>query len=378
MTQAAATIFTIPNIPVDEEGYDNVNGDLIVSLNYIIQDPRGSKYQVTAKLGAGQFGQVFHVVDITNPTVQPLPAYAMKVTKSIYRYRQQAQREVQLLTHVQSNTTPQEQQHISHLQDWFLFHNHVCIVIELLSFDLYEIIKRRRFRGLPLVLVQSVLKDMLEVLNGLERCGIIHCDIKPENILLADEYSQSVKMIDFGSSNFSNQPGSFYVQSRYYRAPEVVLGINYSFPIDIWSLGCVALELFTALPLFPGQNEVHLIELIVEMLGQFPDSMVQASTRRQEFFLPDGTLKSEEQICREKHIPVTRFEKYFEYNTLDEVVLNYDLRRFNNNPELLRQELTKRQMFINLLKGMLRLDPAQRLTAAQALQDPFITADLTH
>ena len=288
-------IFTVPSVKIPGSD-DNANGDLVVARGDIIHADNPSdtdvRYEVIEMLGSGQFGQVFTVVDISLRR-----AYAMKITKSDLRYRQQASREVQFLTHIRQNATPEEIMHISRLIDSFVFKGHICIVMELLSYNLYTVLEKRRFRGIPLQLVQLVAKEMLEVLVTLKKIGIVHCDIKPENILLADGFSTEVKMIDFGSSKFSNQMANYYVQSRYYRAPEVVLHIRQSFEMDVWSLGCVIFELFTALPLFAGQNEYHLMQLIVQFLGQFPANMVHDSPRRNEFFLPDGTLKSEAQIC---------------------------------------------------------------------------------
>lgn len=77
------------------------------------------------------------------------------------------------------------------------------------------------------------------------RNGIIHCDLKPENILLERCGYTNVKVIDFGSSCYIGQNAYAYIQSRFYRAPEVIFGSEYEEPIDIWSLGCIAAELLT-------------------------------------------------------------------------------------------------------------------------------------
>lgn len=74
---------------------------------------------------------------------------------------------------------------------------------------------------------------------------IIHCDLKPENILLCQEKRSKLRIIDFGSSCYVNDRTYNYIQSRFYRAPEILLGLEYGTPIDMWSLGCIVAELIT-------------------------------------------------------------------------------------------------------------------------------------
>lgn len=82
----------------------------------------------------------------------------------------------------------------------------------------------------------------------------MHCDLKPENILLKQPDRSAVKVIDFGSSCLEDETRYTYIQSRFYRAPEVILGLPYGTPIDMWSLGCILAELYTGCPIFPGKG----------------------------------------------------------------------------------------------------------------------------
>jgi len=75
-----------------------------------------------------------------------------------------------------------------------------------------------------------------------------------------------------------------YIQSRFYRAPEVILGLPYTTAIDMWSLGCIIAELHTGYPLFPGENEVEQLACIMEVFGYPPDQLLQSATRRKLFF----------------------------------------------------------------------------------------------
>lgn len=119
--------------------------------------------------------------------------------------------------------------------------------------------RRNGFRGLSLSLVQLFLRQILDSLSVLRDASIIHCDLKPENILLSNATSGEIKLIDFGSACFESRTVYSYIQSRFYRSPEVVLGSSYNVSIDMWSLGCVAAELFLGLPLFPGSSEHDLM-----------------------------------------------------------------------------------------------------------------------
>ena len=76
-----------------------------------------------------------------------------------------------------------------------------------------------------------------------------------------------LKVVDFGSACRAHEPVYSYIQSRFYRAPEVLLGVPYTAAIDVWSLGCIAVELFLGLPLFPGVSEHDQLRLIQDALG---------------------------------------------------------------------------------------------------------------
>lgn len=123
--------------------------------------------------------------------------------------------------------------------DYFVFRNHMCIIFELLHINLYELIKKNKFQGFSLQLVRKFAHSLLQCLDALNKFKIIHCDMKPENILLkqqgrsgikvrADDvtaettlkFNRAFQVIDFGSSCYENQRVYTYIQSRFYRAPE--------------------------------------------------------------------------------------------------------------------------------------------------------------
>ncbi len=139
---------------------------------------------------------------------------------------------------------------------------------------------------MSLGLIRRFAVQLIDSLCFLRRHSIIHCDLKPENILLEQANKSSIKLIDFGSSCFSHERIYTYIQSRFYRAPEIMLGIPYTTGIDIWSLGCILAELYTGTtalsqigyPLFPGENEPEQMSMIMEVNGLPPKGMLDVTT----------------------------------------------------------------------------------------------------
>lgn len=150
--------------------------------------------------------------------------------------------------------------------------------------NLYEFIKSNDFRGFSLRLIRRMTKQMLSSLVLLKGKRVIHCDLKPENILLAHPMHSEIKVIDFGSSCFEHEKVYTYIQSRFYRSPEVILGMTYGMPIDMWSLGCILAELFTGYPIFPGENEQEQLACIMEVFGPPEKHLIEKSTRKKLFF----------------------------------------------------------------------------------------------
>jgi len=97
-----------------------------------------------------------------------------------------------------------------------------------------------------------------------------------------------VKLIDLGSSCFNWKKGFSYVQSRYYRAPEIVMGLPYGPEVDMWSFGCIVFELATGRPIFPAIDENELVEMFQKIVGPLPKQMVNYGKKRRQFFSRNG------------------------------------------------------------------------------------------
>ncbi|KAG8295955.1 Dual specificity tyrosine-phosphorylation-regulated kinase 1A [Homalodisca vitripennis] len=182
---------------------------------------------------------------------------AIKIIKNKKPFLNQAQIEVKLLE-MMNKADGDNKYYIVKLKRHFMWRNHLCLVFELLSYNLYDLLRNTNFRGVSLNLTRKFAQQLCTALLFLStpELSIIHCDLKPENILLCNPKRSAIKIVDFGSSCQLGQRIYQYIQSRFYRSPEVLLGIPYNLAIDMWSLGCILVEMHTGEPLFSGANEV--------------------------------------------------------------------------------------------------------------------------
>ena len=273
---------------------------------------------------------------------------------------------------------PQNENHLVRLKVSFTYKNHACLVFEILGMSLLDILTQNQFRGLPLTLVQRFTRQILKALLILEEANVIHCDLKPENILLdmntekksktgvensqqapsgttkkssSSAMSADVKVIDFGSACFEGHAIYSYIQSRFYRSPEVLLGIPYTGAIDMWSLACVCTEMYLGLPLFPGISHHNQLSRITDMFGCPPDFLIERNSGSKYFTLNDqkeekndknsetinetdnekkgGTgkyrLKTAEEYAADTNTEVPTLRKYLRYNKLEEIILKCPL-----------------------------------------------------
>nr|XP_019706981.1 serine/threonine-protein kinase AFC3 isoform X5 [Elaeis guineensis] len=203
---------------------------------------------------------------------------------------------------------------------------------------------------------------------------LIHTDLKPENILLvSSEYvkvpsyknsqdgtnfrclpkSSAIKLIDFGSTAFENQDHSSIVSTRHYRAPEIILGLGWNYPCDIWSVGCILVELCSGEALFQTHENLEHLAMMERVLGPLPEHMIQkASPSASKYFRRGIRLNwPEGAVSRESIRAVRKLDR------LKDLV--------SQHVEYSRTPLT------DLLYGLLKFEPSERLTAREALYHPF-------
>jgi len=230
--------------------------------------------------------------------------------------------------------------------------------------------------------IKFIAIQLLEVLSYLKKKSVIHADINLDNILLKNERSVEIVLIDFGGSIITSTTiartitlvddgGSHllkkkkYLQSRFYRSPEVLLGLKYDYEIDMWSSVCILPELRTGRPLFTGDDETDQLYVQGEFLGHMPSDMVAHCPRRDELFNEFGDFKilqpktrgsvqgrTSSSSARRQQVERVIGSKSFASDVF-----------VGSNPD---------RGFINFLLACFKWDPKLRLTCDDALQHPWI------
>ncbi|XP_072522040.1 homeodomain-interacting protein kinase 1 isoform X2 [Salminus brasiliensis] len=370
------TTQSIPHsAPTTKSSSSNCEGDYQLVQHEILCSV-SSSYEVLEFLGRGTFGQVAKCWKRgTNEIV------AIKILKNHPSYARQGQIEVSILNRLSAENA--DEFNFVRSYECFQHKGHTCLVFEMLEQNLYDFLKHSKFSPLPLRHIRPILQQVATALMKLKSLGLIHADLKPENIMLVDPIRQPyrVKVIDFGSaSHVSKAVCSTYLQSRYYRAPEIILGLPFCEAIDMWSLGCVIAELFLGWPLYPGASEYDQIRYISQTQGLPAEYLLSAGTKTTRFFHrgPDSSyplwrLKTPSEHEAEMGIKSKEARKYI-FNCLDDM-MQVNLSSHLEGTDMLAEKADRRE-FIDLLKRMLRLDADKRITPTKTLAHPFVT--MTH
>ncbi|CEF59531.1 Serine/threonine-protein kinase minibrain [Strongyloides ratti] len=339
-------------------GYDDENHDYIIKIGEVFN----YRYRIDNHIGKGSFGQVARAFDmIANEDV------AIKIIKNKKPFLDQAWIEIKLLELMNSHNS-NGKYYVVKLKNHFMWRNHLCLVFELLSYNLYDLLRNTAFRGVSLNLTRKFGHQLASTLLFLSspELNIIHCDLKPENILLCNPKRSTIKIIDFGSSCTTDGRIYQYIQSRFYRSPEILLGISYGTQIDMWSLGCILVEMHTGEPLFPGHSEYDQVMKIVEVIGMPPKEMLDIAPKTKRYFEKDehGNYKRKLSKSRVYKPPGSR-------KLADILGINIGgpYGRRLGEPGHTIDDYKK---FCDLVSKMLQFDPNVRISPYYAVRHPFL------
>ncbi|MED6193681.1 Serine/threonine-protein kinase afc2, variant 2 [Stylosanthes scabra] len=331
-----------------------------------------SRYKIHSKMGEGTFGQVLECWDRERKEM-----VAIKIVRGVKKYREAAMIEIEVLQQLGKHDKGGSR--CVQIRNWFDYRNHICIVFEKLGPSLYDFLRKNNYRSFPIDLVREIGRQLLECVAFMHDLRMIHTDLKPENILLVSpEYvkvpdyksssrspssyfkrvpkSSAIKVIDFGSTTYEREDQSYIVSTRHYRAPEVIIGLGWSYPCDIWSVGCILVELCTGEALFQTHENLEHLAMMERVLGPLPQHMLKRADRHAEKYVRRGRLDWPEGATSRESIKAVM-----------------KLPRLQN---LIMQHVDHSAGdLIHLLQGLLRYDPSERLTAREALRHSFFMRD---
>ncbi|KAF8435522.1 kinase-like domain-containing protein [Terfezia claveryi] len=359
----------LKNVKVDDD-----DGHYIVQPEANLTD----RYKITRLLGQGTFGKVVEAYDKEKRT-----SCAIKVIRSVQKYRDASRIELRVLSTLQYNDTENRNKCI-HLRDCFDYRNHICIVTDLLGMSVFDFLKSNNFAPFPNSHIQSFARQLLTSVAFLHDLNLIHTDLKPENILLVHNDAQlfnygrrvpsstnsqsrtchsrkvlldtEIRLIDFGSATFDDEYHSAVVSTRHYRAPEIILGLGWSFQCDIWSIGCILVEFFTGDALFQTHDNLEHLAMMQQVVGSKIDPRIVRSAVTRGNSTASKYFKGTK-IDYPNHDTTRASKKYVScMKKLDDIIPG------TNNFQ---------KQFLDLLKKIFIYDANKRISAQEALRHPW-------
>ncbi|KAI0806323.1 CMGC/CLK protein kinase [Irpex lacteus] len=346
---------------------DDKEGHYIIVPDDIIY----KRYRTVRLLGQGTFGKVVEAID-----TETSKRVAIKIIRAIPKYRDASKIEVRVLQRLKERD-PTNKHKCIHLLHWFDHRNHICLVSELLGMCVYDFLKENEFAPFPRHHIQSFARQLLGSVAFLHELHLVHTDLKPENILLVNNDSHvvwvpqpgrrnaqprakkildstDIRLIDFGSATFEEEYHSSVVSTRHYRAPEIILGLGWSYPCDAFSLGCILVEFYTGIALFQTHDNLEHLAMMEQVMGKMPERFARSGARSKPEYFKEG---SKLDWPKPKATRASRKE----------------VRACRNLQEIIAPTDSINRHFLDLVRRLLIFDPAQRITVKDALNHPYFS-----
>ena len=334
----------------DSEGYYKI----------VLGEVLDNRYRVQSNLGKGMFSGVVRATDQkANRLV------AIKVVRNNETMYKAGQKEIDILQSLRI-ADPEDRKHLVRLERSFEHKGHLCMVFENLSINLREVLKKfGRDIGINLKAVRAYAQQMFLGLGLLRKCNLLHADIKPDNILV-NENRNMLKICDLGSaSDASDNEVTQYLVSRFYRAPEIILGLPFDFAIDMWSVGCTLFELYSGKILFTGRNNNQMLRSMMECRGKFSHKLLRKAQFVSHHFDDLLNFKSleKDRLTGRDTVRLLNYNK---------PTRDLRARLLSSTKGMSETEVKEVTWFVDLLEKCLSLNPEKRCTPAEALKHPFI------
>lgn len=329
------------------------------------------QYFVRKLLGDGTFGRVLSCVDTKNKE-----SVAVKVVKGVKRYRDHAEAEAEVLREI-LRCDPARQSHCVQLRDTFLHpKHHFCLVFERLDVSIRDFLKENGDRGMLVDNVRSIARQLLQCLSFLHAINLAHTDLKCRNVMFRDSRYDVVPLprckgmetrkprnceivvIDFGGALFKTERRDNLIGTRHFRSPEVVLQLPWDEKTDVWSAGVlIAMTYIGVRPFLEVTEDLEHLALMERFLGQkVPKALCKEAIARGQ--LPEGLIDPK---SLRPDWPGSTDEETVEL-----------VREAKPLKELIQPQ---HKYVMDLLEGMLQIDPKRRLSSEQASELPFIFSE---
>ena len=351
----------------DAEGYYKYRaGDLLV-------DPSAPhrRYRVVGLQGSGVFSTVLRVrEEVVEGSDSGVVEVVVKVIRNNETMYKAGVKEVEFLTRIASSASHSTSRpHVIQLRHHFHHRNHLCLVFPPYAMDLRRVIKKFGSVGLSLPAVRMFAHQLLIALRLLHTANVVHGDIKPDNILVSDTLND-LALCDFGSASMASEcEVTPYLVSRFYRAPEVMLGCVYGHGIDLWSVGCVLFELYTGKILFDGKSNNEMLWKVMQLKGSYPARLLKRAQFAAKHFSHTGDFMLEREDVAGKV-----YRQVMERG--GERDLYAVMKGYSGEGEGKDEKSVRRlKALTDLIHQCLVLDPLKRPSVEQLLKHAFIRED---
>jgi len=339
----------MPGYTCDDRGYINFVDGLII----------GDRYKMIAQIGKGTFSRVMKCEDL-KPEDKANRLVALKINRNVNNYQAAAKIEYEILKTIKEIDNL-DKSNCAHILTSFEYYAHKCFVFPLFGRSVYGFLSANNYAPFATPHVKQFAWQIIGAVKFMHDCKIIFTDLKPENIVFVENRTTRravstsltveipldtrLKVIDFGSALFADHWHTHLVQTRHYRAPEVVLGMEWSFPIDIWSIGCIMLEFIYGKMVFNTHDSIDHLNQMTRMIGTMPEPWRKRIPRKvynAAFDKETGALKLER--AKISDVQCHLLQAYFGPDDDD----MYDL-----------------------VSRMLRWSPEERISTEDALRHPY-------
>lgn len=347
----------------DKEGY----------YRAAVSEVMDGRYRVVENCcGKGVFSNVVKAEDKQDKSM-----VAIKIMRCNDMMRKAAEKEIELLERL-NKADRGNKKNVIRLLRTFLYRGHLCLVFECMWDNLRVALKKyTKDKGMSLRAVRAYSKQLLIALRHIHRCGILHADIKPDNILIKADHNL-VKICDLGSAmELTEMEPTPYLVSRFYRAPEICFGAKYGPPSDTFAMGATLFELFTGKILFPGKSNNDMLRLFMELKGKFPNKLIKSGMNWKQHFDENLDFKyvDKHPVTRKK-IVRTVTDCSAKRNMLDMIMQRIGPEKQKSDNKEDQLYVKKAKQFADFLNQMTTLDPEKRGTPEDLLQHPFVNESM--